>query len=983
MLILGSHIRVRTPYRVFIFNPRVHKSIVGQVRTRARLFCSESTKKPVKKKSKKITTSIDLDSLPQGVIPLEPLLLEENVPSYPRVVQQARTNMQKYENCVLLTRVGGFYELYFEQAEEIGPLLNLKVGIKKTNAGPVSMAGFPFFQLDRYLKILVQDLSRYVAVAEEFANDTMGKLKAGGLMHDRRVTRVITTGTLIDEEFMDPFSNSYILAIHYDKPSHDTQIPTETTPDKFIRSSVGLAWLDLSTGHFFTQQTNLVALPSVIARISPREIVLNENILENKDNEILNILADESYVISYTKLSAIKPIVEWTPMLESAVPARSIKHFTLDEVSAGSFLLQYVETRLQGSNTKILPPMRQLDLMSIDMNTIRALEIRKTLTDSVVGSLLHTIRHTVTKGGARLLDRWLGSPSTSLDTINSRLDLVAHLIEHEALRQKIIMHLSQTHDTHRLVQKFVFGRGDPDDLLALASTIDSTFDLLDTLQSSADNSSIQSMIQRIKVDGPKALAKRIGTAIDEEGVIIQQRCIEENTNAMRALAEAVMTAEESNEEENNISMSPITDRNNSPNSYTPKISKRIKKKPKSIREHYCDNGGAWIMRPEASPTLKRLHEELSQLTQEKENLEKDLCERLGATSLTLRFTPGLGHICHVKGKDVDIALQHVRNVGSSKSTRSFHHQEWTILGHKMDQCLNHMRIEEQRVFQSLRELVTKNIVKLRRNAAVLDEIDVACSSATIAIERSWSRPILNLGTKHKIISGRHPTVERGLQIEGRSFVTNDCFVGDPHRTWLITGPNMGGKSTFLRQNALITVLAQIGSYVPASYAEIGIVDYIFSRVGSADNLYKDQSTFMLEMLETGQILKQATSKSFVIMDEIGRGTTPEDGEAIAWACLWHLDRINKSRTLFATHFHGLTDRTLDAGLKTIGLWCTDVEVYEDSGQIDAFRYVHKLKEGVNRRSHALKVARLAGLPKEVLLIAEKILGERKESDQEF
>jgi len=257
---------------------------------------------------------------------------------------------------------------------------------------------------------------------------------------------------------------------------------------------------------------------------------------------------------------------------------------------------------------------------------------------------------------------------------------------------------------------------------------------------------------------------------------------------------------------------------------------------------------------------------------------------------------------------------------------------------------------------------------------VLDELDVACSFALLAEEKRWARPILNTSTKHKIIGGRHLTVEGGLNEEGRSFVSNDCFVGDEKKIWMITGPNMAGKSTFLRQNALITILAQVGSYVPAEYAELGIVDQIFSRVGSADNLYRDQSTFMVEMLESAHILKMATKRSFVIMDEIGRGTTPGDGTAVAFACLYHLYHLNGCRTLFATHFHNIADLVDEEGMtEGVGFWCTDVEESEGGG----FRYLHRLRGGVNRQSHALKVARLAGLPERAIDVAKSVLSRQE------
>lgn len=523
----------------------------------------------------------------------------------------------------------------------------------------------------------------------------------------------------------------------------------------------------------------------------------------------------------------------------------------------------------------------------------------------------------------------------------------------EDLRERITILLTRSHDSHRLLQKCAFGRGEPDDLLALASTINATQKIVASLaaESSAEDC-IQGMIDRIDLNGASTLASRIRDSVDEEGIMQQHRLEAGEAGEMQALAELVINAEGTREDLNLL----------------PKSAR--KKKATSIKEHYSDDNEPWIMKSAASPTLTRLHQSIVTLAAEKQALGDDLCERLGATTLTLRFTPGLGHICHVKGKDTKIVLPNARYVSSSKSTKSFHLPEWTNLGQRIDQCKLRIRAEEQLVFQDLREQTILNIISLRRNAAVLDELDIACSFATLAAEKQWTCPIMNQKPTHKIIGGRHPTVEGGLEEEGRSFITNNCFVGDAQRIWLVTGPNMAGKSTFLRQNALITILAQVGSYVPAEYAELGIVDQIFSRVGSADNLYRDQSTFMVEMLETANILKHATPRSFVIMDEIGRGTTPVDGTAVAFACLHHLYHVNRCRTLFATHFHGLADMAGGHGMEAVGFYCTDV-VEDEEG--DGFRYVHKLREGVNKQSHALKVARLAGLPEEAITVARGIL----------
>lgn len=277
-----------------------------------------------------------------------------------------------------------------------------------------------------------------------------------------------------------------------------------------------------------------------------------------------------------------------------------------------------------------------------------------------------------------------------------------------------------------------------------------------------------------------------------------------------------------------------------------------------------------------------------------------------------------------------------------------------------------IRLEEKKIFNDIRQQVVAHMAPIRKNARVLDELDVTSSFTTFARERQLIRPVLHNRISYHIVAGRHPTVEHGLELKGVSFTPNDCFLNENQRLWLITGPNMGGKSTFLRQNALISILAQVGSYVPADFAEMGIVDQIFSRVGSADNLYRDESTFMVEMLETASILKQASPRSFVIMDEIGRGTTSMEGLSIAYATLHHLYHVNKSRTLFATHFHDLGD--MIQNLPHAASYCTDLAENEHGIYFD-----HKLRKGVNHRSHGIHVARLAGLPPAALQVAEDTL----------
>ncbi|KAI9884692.1 MAG: DNA mismatch repair ATPase msh1 [Watsoniomyces obsoletus] len=920
----------------------------------------------IHRRGAKSSTRVKLNDLPQGIIPAEPLEPLQDEPAYPTVVQQARRNMRAFEHCVLLTRVGNFYELYLEQAEEYGPLLNLKVAQKKTTAGPVSMAGFPFFQLDRFLKLLVQDLHKHVAISEEFANPVSEKIKSGGLLFDRRITRVITPGTLIDERFLDPLENNFLLAVHLGDPSDSlptSQARTELKVDSHVKKSkhAGLAWLDLSTGDFFTQSIRLPSLVSSVARIGPREILLEDLPSETPGSSLSSTLNEFRPLITFVPpREAGSQLGSSTALTEDLMAESDHKDFTPEEISASSILLQYANSQLLGQQLKLQPPVRRQlpESMLIDKHSMRALEIKTTLREGFFkGSLLHAVRRTVTSSGSRRLNDWLTSPSMSLPVINGRLDLAEYILGDPELREPLVGLLRKTSDSKRIIQRFSLGRGDSDDLIALCKTIQITHEIstrLDAHQHAlrghensvrqpTEQSCIDTLLGRLRLDGPLQLAERIASAIDEEGVNQLHRFEEAETAAVVSLAQ-IVESEAAGEDEEGVET---------------KTRSRKAKKTEAIKPLDPDFQDVWVMKKDASELLEQLHSELDGLREQKQLLETELRERLNVTSLTLRWTPGLGHICHVKGRDAkqtSSALDHVRTVSSRKTTRSFHLPEWTSLGGKIDQMKLRIRAEEQQVFLSLREESVLHLVKLRENAAIMDELDIACSSAKLAQERQLVRPILNHGLAHKIVGGRHPMVEGGLEEQGRTFTTNDCFVGDQGRIWFITGPNMAGKSTFLRQNVLLSIMAQAGLFVPADYAELGIVDQIFSRVGSADNLYENQSTFMVEMLESAAILKEATSRSFVIMDEIGRGTTPEDGIALAYACLHHLYHTNRCRALFATHFHVLADMAQAGGMEQVTCLCTDVAQAPDG----SFSYVHRLRRGVNRQSHALKVARLAG-----------------------
>lgn len=826
---------------------------------------------------------------------------------------------------------------------------------------------------------MIQELEQAVAIAEEFPHSLVGKVKSGGPLFDRRVARVITPGTLVDEKFIDPNENNFLLAI-YAPLSISPQSSQDATASEDITATgndrIGLAWVDLSTGELYTQQASHRILASAVARIGAKEIIVDSRV----DQSLLAVMRERAApaeLVSWTCRDSITE-EDWVTLFDQTGAAASHAQFQELEKSAVRLLLDYVNDRLQGIGAKLQPPLQyqETENMGIDSNTMKGLEILETSREAISGgkgSLLHSLRRTVSNGGARLLRTRLSSPSTSLTMINKRLDLVEAFFINKFERTKVRELLKGTFDTQRLVQKFSLGRGDADDLVSLYKTIaacraiKATIEYLSAqiLQGERGNrlgTSLTEIVNRISLEGPDILAARIAEAIDEDGLLEHHRREEAQAAAALDMARDVISSQGDVDE---LDMLPRT----------------AKGKVISPSLRYPDgtNFDSWRMRKAASLTLAGLHAELDSLLEKKQTLESELQQELRANSLTLRWTPGQGHICHVKGlKDVKSSTEQLpsaRNASTSKSTRSFYHTAWTRLGTQIDQQRLRIIAEEDQLFAGLRDAVIQNLVRLRRNATVLDELDIACASATLAEEEKLIRPVLTSQPTHHIIGGRHATVKLGLAEQGRAFVSNDCSLGLSERIWLITGPNMAGKSTFLRQNALLSVLTQVGLFVPAEYAEIGIVDHIFCRIGSADNLYRDQSTFMVEMLESAHILRNATDKSLVIMDEVGRGTTPDDGTAVAYACLHHLYYVNRCRTLFATHFHDLAD--MAATWDALGRYCTDITEDPTDG---SFHYDYRLRKGVNRESHALKVARLAGMPAAVIDVAKSILQANKTED---
>ncbi|KAJ7597248.1 muts domain V-domain-containing protein [Mycena floridula] len=853
-------------------------------------------------------------------------------------------NLNKFPHCLLLTRVGQFYESYFDQAIEIARLLNIKLTTRKWDGRRIAMCGFPIMHIDKYLKILVQTNNRFVAMCEEFP-----KYSQGAKEFDRRVVRVITPGTLIDESFLNQYENNYLLAIS----------PTEPT--------LGLAWIDVSTGEFYSKHTTFESLRDDVARISPREIVLSNSLRSNSSHPVLEVLAEEQHVLAYVEMAEHSEIPVPVPVPEEislelddgsvishlppddiGVPPEEINAlYTTEETAAIDLMTMYLKANLMEHMPPLLLPNRESagDRMQIDSHTIKALEIRENIREGgTSGSLLSVVRKTATSGGTRLLSRWLCSPSTSISEINARQSVVAFFHSRPHFRADIVEVLAKAEDASRAVQKFLLSRGDSGDL----STISTSIAMWSSLKLLVEHE------RRMELEERGELNTSEWASLDT----LMSRMVELQELAKR-IEMALWSADLDPLDPPPEAVDGIED-------MSPKPSLSLPNK--------------WTINPQFSQKLTDLHSHLKHLLDKKKGLEQHLQSTYDAPSLTLRSSPGLGmHVHLAKSKRHQSKLNKDSKFVSlqeSNTTKSYFFQDWSLLGSQIFETSMSLLAAEKEAFVTLRGEVNAHASLLRRNARILDELDVALAFASLASEMNFVRPMLLDDTSCDIVNGRHPTVELGLLTSGRIFTPNSIKMTEKMRLHVITGPNMAGKSTLLRQTALMVILAQAGSFVPADHAIIGIVDKLFSRVGAKDDLFHDRSTFMVEMLESAEILRRATPKSLVIMDEVGRGTTVQDGIAIAFATVNHLASVNQCRALFATHFHELADMLGFSGdepckepFDAVSFFCTDVDETEDGH----FSYSYRMRPGVNRNSHGLKVAQLAGMPKAAIEVAKQAL----------
>ncbi len=678
-----------------------------------------------------------------------------------------------------------------------------------------------------------------------------------------------------------------------------------------VAGAIGFAWLDLSTGDFTLQPVAAKDLGATLGRVAPGEILLPEKMLQN--TQLFETLGDFKQILTVQPNSRFDS-ENARKRLEThfgVATLESFGGFSRAEIAAAGALLDYVELTQKGKVPRLSAP-RQLALgsvMEIDAATRRNLELTHTMSGERSGSLLSVMDMTVTGAGARLLARHIAMPLTNPQQIDDRLDAVAAFADNSTLRSETREFLHGCADIERALARLSLERGGPRDLAAIAGTLAATVKLHRLISASVDD------IHKL----PALLAQALA-ALAKWGShhpLVNQ--------LERALAADL----------------PMLTRDGGfiAGGYSPKLDE-LKMLRDNSRQHIA-------------------------------KLQGDYIRKTGVNTLKIKHNNVIGYYIEVTSNNADKLFGMTDTFihrQTMASAARFTTVELSELESKISEAAAKSLALELEIFKQLADEVLALGETIAATAEAIAAIDVASALAELAVRNHYCRPRIDSTLAFDIQGGRHPVVEHALKKQhNQEFIANNCRLADEARLWLLTGPNMAGKSTFLRQNALIALMAQMGSYVPAASAHIGTVDRLFSRVGAADDLARGRSTFMVEMVETATILHQATPRSLVILDEIGRGTATYDGLSIAWACLEHLHDVNTCRALFATHYHELT--SLTERLKHLACHTMRVREWQDN-----IVFLHEVAPGTADRSYGVHVAKLAGLPPAVIARAEQVLG---------
>jgi DNA mismatch repair protein MutS len=812
-------------------------------------------------------------------------------------------------DCLLFYRMGDFYELFFGDAE----VASRALGIALTKRGKHLGADIPMCGVPVHSADdylqRLIALGHRVAVCEQIEDPAEAKKRGPKAVVRRDVVRLVTPGTLTEETLLDARAHNFLTSL-FRAPEKDG-----------VEPNYALASLDISTGELIASSVRLGDLAGELARLKPSEVLAGDDIAG--DGELRRLIHEAGAALTPCPRAHFDSL-RGERALKSRLGVAALDafgEFTRPELAALAGLLTYVEITQVGKTPLLRPPRKESagSQLFIDAATRANLELMRSNQGSRAGSLLAAVDRTVTAAGARELASRLGSPLTDVDVLNARLDAVAYLANEPRLRQTLREELKAAPDLARALARLALGRGGPRDLAAVKEAINSAHSLSENLNRAGAALGL-----------PPELASIAGRLRAAPAHVADELAA--------ALAESL----------------PVNPR----------------------------DGG--FIRGGANPDLdehRRLRDGSRQVIA---GLQATYAEATGIKSLKVRHNNVLGYFVEVTALNGAVLTKppYVETFIHRQTLANvlrFSTPELSELEAKITQAADRALALELEMFAELTAEVLAEQQELASASAALADLDHYAGLAELAIEQKYVRPKIDGTLVFDVEDGRHPMVEQNLRrANGASFVGNHCKLGDRRssegtRILVVTGPNMAGKSTFLRQNALIVVLAQSGSFVPARRAHIGIIDRLFSRVGAADDLAHGRSTFMVEMVETASILNQATERSFVVLDEIGRGTATFDGLSIAWAALEYLHEVNRSRVLFATHYHELTalaDKLPCAANAT-------VEVKEWREEIV---FLYRVVAGAADRSYGIHVAKLAGLPSSVLARANEVLSALEKAD---
>jgi DNA mismatch repair protein MutS len=813
----------------------------------------------------------------------------------------------RHPDCLLFYRMGDFYELFFEDAVTASAILDIALTKRGKHAGEeIPMCGVPVHAAEAYLPKLIAS-GHKIAICEQLETPEEAKKRGYKEIVRRDVVRIVTPGTITEETLLAPQQAHYLAALSIVIPSHDgISRNAKMTGDPVIRrddshDQAALAWLELTTGEFTTTSSHFTQLPTLLARIQPKELLVTQAVYDQ--------LSALPWFLEWRENCSIRPEVQFTPSSGErrlaahfkVASGESFGEFSPEEFAACGALIDYVQLTQLDASARLDAPKRELadEFLQMDGATRRNLELTHTLAGSRRGSVLHAMDETVTAAGGRTLAQWLSAPLRHQTRIEERLDVVAWALTNNALREGLRATLKTIADMERAIGRLALGRGGPRDLALLATSLTQTNNLHEQLRT---------------IELPSLLMQ------SREALMGHHQLAEHLTSALKP--EVGMFARDGN--------------------------------------FIADGFRADL------DEYRRLRDESKRVIAA---MEGKLKADTGIPSLKIKHNNVLGYFIEITSiHEKKVPADFIHRQGLAGALR-YTTKELSDTALKIEQAADKALKLELQLFDELRFATLERGKEIVAAARALAVIDCVMALAELASGGGWVRPSINGTKEFRIAAGRHPVVEAALRRTHQEFIANDCSMGEgvgEGTLHLITGPNMGGKSTFLRQQAILTILAQTGSFVPAKAASIGLVDKLFCRVGAADDLARGQSTFMVEMVETASILHQATSQSLVVLDEIGRGTATYDGVSIAWAVAEHLHNVTKCRALFATHYHELT--ALAQTLPRLKNFHASAKEY--NGKLI---FLHTIREGFADKSYGIHVAALAGLPKQVLTRARELL----------